>query len=151
MQKNTIAALVFFLSTIILGGFAYNYSQDNSYISIRVEGETAELALGVYKDVTTQERLTTMDWGTLNISESKTFDAYMKNEGNVPANVAIRTINWNPPNASECIFITWNDVVNTPLNPNRIRKIIFTCYVAYNVTYYNITKFSSEIIISLSQ
>jgi len=66
------------------------------------------LGVGVFKDVNFTVTVTQIDWGILEPGESKYFAAYVRNEGNVPIVLAMRTEEWNPPNALASINVTWD-------------------------------------------
>jgi len=65
------------------------------------------LGVGVFKDVNFTVTVTQIDWGMLEPGESKYFEAYVRNEGNVPIVLAMRTEEWNPLDASALINVAW--------------------------------------------
>jgi len=66
------------------------------------------LSVGVYKDVNFTVAVTQIDWGILEVGETKNFSAYIKNESNVPITLTMWTEDWNPTNASSFINVSWN-------------------------------------------
>lgn len=66
------------------------------------------LGVGVYKDINFTISVTEIDWGVLEAGETKNFNAYIKNESNVPISLAMSTENWEPINASSFINLAWN-------------------------------------------
>ena len=72
---------------------------------------------------------------------------YVRNEGNVAANISLATENWNPSNASNYMTLSWN-YDGQQLNPQEVAQITLTLNVSSSVQ--GIESFSFDIIISIS-
>jgi hypothetical protein len=72
---------------------------------------------------------------------------YVRNEGNVAANISLATENWNPSNASDYLALSW-DYDGRLLNPREVAQVTLTLIVSSSV--HGIESFSFDIIISIS-
>ena len=66
------------------------------------------VGVGIYKDINFTVSVTRIDWGIVEVGESKNFSAYIVNRSNVPITLSMTTENWTPVNASNFITLTWN-------------------------------------------
>jgi len=66
------------------------------------------LGIGVYKDVNFTVSVTEIDWGIIEPGENKSFNAYIKNESNVPITLTMQTEDWSPATASSFIDFSWD-------------------------------------------
>jgi len=76
----------------------------------RIENKAAVkvLGVGIYKDLNFTVSVTEIDWGTLEPGESKNVSAYILNESNVPLNLSMTSLDWQPINASDYMALSWN-------------------------------------------
>lgn len=108
----------------------------------------ATVGIGVYWDVTSTQKCTSIDWGTLSPGQNKTVTVYVKNEGESPITGSFNTSDWNPPEASNYITLQW-DFGGSPLQPGRVRETHFTLIVSQNITgietfYFTITVIGTQ-------
>ena len=66
------------------------------------------VGVGVYKDVDCTVSVTQVDWGVLEPGDMVAFDAYIKNESNVPITLTMYTEDWIPVNSSSFISLSWD-------------------------------------------
>jgi hypothetical protein len=66
------------------------------------------VGVGIYKDINFTVSVTQINWGIVEVGESKNFSAYIVNRSNVPINLSMKTESWSPVNASDFITLTWN-------------------------------------------
>ncbi len=66
------------------------------------------VGIGVYEDPGCTISVAQIDWGMVEPGDGATFDAYIKNESNVPITLTMYTENWNPANASNFISLSWD-------------------------------------------
>jgi hypothetical protein len=62
----------------------------------------------VYVDPELTVRLTEINWGSVEPGESKTFTAYIQNDGNSPITLSLDTESWVPAIASSMIQVSWD-------------------------------------------
>jgi len=75
-----------------------------------------------------------INWGTLQIGESRTVSFYLKSTTNVPIRLAFSTTDWNPPGIESYIRLSWN-YGRDPLSPGQ------TIFLTLTLN----TQFSSEV------
>jgi len=66
------------------------------------------VGVGIYKDLNFTVSVTEIDWGILEPGENRNVSAYILNESNVPLNLSMTTLDWQPVNASDYMTLSWN-------------------------------------------
>jgi len=66
------------------------------------------VGVGVYKDAERTVSVIEIDWGMVEPGDTAAFDAYIKNESNVPITLTMHTEDWSPLNASSFISFSWD-------------------------------------------
>jgi len=66
------------------------------------------VGIGVYEDPGCTVSVAQIEWGIVDPGDGATFDAYIKNESNVPITLTMYTEDWNPANASDFISLSWD-------------------------------------------
>ena len=69
---------------------------------------TASLELGVYRSQTSMQAVTQIDWGIVYPDDSRAYNLYLVNEGNVPCHLFLNATNWQPAQIREQITVTWD-------------------------------------------
>jgi len=108
----------------------------HSYGKIRVIG------VQVYADAGLTQILDHIDWGVLDPGENRSQPAWIKNIGNDAQKLVMWTEAWQPVNASDWIFLSW-DYGWTWIPANASIPVVFTLSVDSNIE--NITSFRFEI------
>lgn len=88
--------------------------------------------------------VTHIDWEDLTPNTEKDYHAFVVNNGSVPITLTLTTENWNPPEASNYISLTW-DYLGDKINPGQTHPIILTLTVSENPPF---TSFSFDIVIT---
>lgn len=86
--------------------------------------------------------ITNIDWGNLTPNSTITYNIVVANNGTVPVTLTFETENWNPPEISNYITVTWN-YDGVPLNPQSSKTIALILTVAENIN--GISSFSFDI------
>lgn len=105
----------------------------------------AHMPIAVYSDPQGNYTLSSIEWGTLEPAENKNVTCYVKNCDKTPLTLSFMTQNWNPPEASDYINLSWN-YDGRAVNASEIVEIIFTISVSANVP--DITDFSFDIVVA---
>jgi len=100
----------------------------------------------VYWDSDLTQPVAEIQWGKLEPNENKTVRIYVKSIANVPSTLNMTTENWQPPETSTYITLSWN-YNGIILNPNDVLPIDLTLMVSPEIT--GIATFSFDIIISI--
>lgn len=90
--------------------------------------KTTEVNISIYEDSACTLPLTSIDWGTLEVGETRTYTAYVLNSGVTPVEVSMSTSNWNPAEAPNTINVTW-DSENAVVNPEAVQQVAFSLTV----------------------
>ncbi len=70
-------------------------------------GTVKTMGVGVYWDSDCNNQVTSIDWGTVDPGSTKDVTAYIRNEGNAPETLSLETKNWDPPDASSYMSLSW--------------------------------------------
>jgi len=107
-------------------------------------GTVKAVGVRVYWDESCISRVTEIDWGFIEPAGLMNDTIFLRNEGKAPIVLSINTENWNPPEASEYITLSWNYTGQT-VDPGMILKATLTLVVSSNIT--GIRSFNFDIII----
>ncbi|MEM2969592.1 MAG: hypothetical protein QXR63_01495 [Candidatus Bathyarchaeia archaeon] len=141
--KPLAAILIAALFTIAIGVFAIlQYS-----VRINNQGTVKTMGVGVYWDQNCTNTITLIDWDIVEPGSINNVTVYLRNEGNMAANISMTTENWNPQNASNYLTLNWN-YNGQQLNPSEAVQVTLSLAVSSNVQ--GIENFSFNIIISIS-
>lgn len=83
--------------------------------------ETTE-QIGVYWDTNCENRVTSVDWGTLFPGQTQEFEVYVRNECNESLVLDLMTENWLPTVVGEDISLSW-DYAGCPICENQVKKM----------------------------
>jgi len=135
-----VIAIVILGCLIITVASAVYYS-----ITVQSRGKIKGIGVGIYADAEASIVVSEIDWGILEPGESVDLTVYIKNEGNVVANLTLTTEAWTPPEAEESIGLTW-DYDGTELDVSEIRCVTFT--LAIDPSIIGINEFSFDIVVT---
>jgi len=93
------------LSGFIIDNVRSLYQTSNTISSI---GTLKAIGIEVYQNENLTDRVTTINWGTLEPGDTKTCTIYVSNKGNFPLTLSLSSSNWNPPSASNYLTLTWS-------------------------------------------
>lgn len=113
--------------------------------AFRNVGTVKAVGVGVYWDAMCTQNVSLIEWGLLSPGESKKVTVYVKNEANTMATLSLSTGNWDPPNASDYIMLSW-DYAGQTLAPNAVLPVCLTLSVSPDI--WGIEDFSFDIIIT---
>ena len=113
-------------------------------MKVKSTGQIKGVGCEIYADEAGTMPVTEINWGILEPGEVKNLTVYIKNVGNVPANLSMHTETWVPSSAESFISFTW-DYDNTTLAVDQTLQVVFTLAVDPGIT--GIYEFSFDIII----
>jgi hypothetical protein len=93
------------LSGFIIANVQSLYQTSSTISSV---GTFKAIGIGVYWDDASTRRVNELDWGFLAPGSQKSFTVYVNNEGALPLTLSLSTSNWDPPEASNYLTLTWN-------------------------------------------
>jgi hypothetical protein len=144
-QRIALKPLAVLFSIVALTVVASGFIQ--SSVRIVGHGTVKAVGVGVFWDSNYTNPVSFIDWGMVEPGSMNNVTVYVRNEGNVAANISLATENWNPPNASDYLALSWN-YDGRPLNPLEVAQVTLTLTVSSSVQ--GIESFSFDIIISVS-
>lgn len=142
-----IAALALVLYTLSLSVLGPVVSAALRNRTISNTGSVQAIGVGVYWDQSCTDTVTSIDWGVLEPGMNVNRTVYIRNEGNVVANLSMATSNWNPADSANYITLVW-DYGDETLNVGEIIPVQLTLSVSFDIV--GITSFSFDITISAS-
>lgn len=145
MNKRKIAVSVGAAIVIIAIAAIVVYPFESTY-SVKASGKIVGLGVMIYEDETLSTVLTFLDWGVIEPGETKEIPCYIQSLSNVPAYLTFETSEWQPINASDYIFLSWN-YDNSTLQPYEAREVIFSLYVSEDIS--GIEEFSFSVTVGV--
>jgi len=122
--------------------YALTYPSPSTYV--RNVGTVKTLGVGVYWDSGCSQPVSSINWGMVEPGAVKTVTVYIKNEGNAPITLSLRTSNWNPPKVVDYISLSWN-YNSQAINANQAIKVTLSLFVLPNIQ--GVSVFSFDVII----
>jgi len=104
----------------------------------------ATAGLQVYADEGLTTVLTEISWGVLDPGQSRTFNAWVQNSGNVAQGLALSTEGWSPLGAGNSISLSW-DYGGAPLPAGASIPVVFTLSVSPSIS--GVSGFSFDVVI----
>jgi hypothetical protein len=144
-QRIALKPLAVLLSIVALTVLASGLTQ--SSVRIVGRGTVKAVSVGVFWDSNCTSPVSFIDWGIVEPGSINNVTVYVRNEGNVAANISLATENWNPSSASDYLALSWN-YDGRQLNPLEVIQTTLTLSVSSSVQ--GIESFSFDIIISVS-
>ena len=150
-NKNEVkvAAATIVLIAYVLGLSMLNQvgSLTQANTKIQNQGAMKTVGVGVYWDQALTNRVTSIDWGTLEPGSNVNKTVYIRNEGNAAAILSMTTSNWNPTSASTYLGLSW-DYSGQTIDVNAVVQVRLTLSASSSVS--GITSFSFDITIVAS-
>ena len=137
----TVAAFVLIaLIMFAMGVIASRWYETRVHTTGRIKG----VGVSIWADANATLGIETLYWGILEPGETKELSVYVRSEGNVPMNLAMRSELWEPVEAKDYITVLW-DAEGSSIQPGEIRGVTFTLVVSSDIT--GIDAFSFDIIV----
>jgi len=100
-------------------------------------------SLGIYRDQYCTQRITSIDWGTLNLGQTKQTVVFVRNEGSQKVYLDLKTANWDPADASDSLVFSSERTILV-VNARQVDKVTLRLYVSTKT--HDIDSFSFDII-----
>lgn len=105
-------------------------------------GSLKTVGVGVYFDTALTNKVSSIDWGVLDLGSNKNGTVYIRNEGNSAVSLTMNTANWNPSTTSNYMTLTWN-YGGQSVNVGAVIQVKLTLSVSASAA--GITNFSFDI------
>jgi hypothetical protein len=132
-------ATVIMACGLVMVLFAIGYSYESQISGTTIKNVSALQTVGVSIDQSS------IHWGIIGINASVNHQVTVTSTSNIPITLHMTTSNWNPPNCTEYMTLSWN-LEGIQLNPGASAPATFTLTVG-NVPNGAIVNFSFDITI----
>jgi len=102
------------------------------------------VGIGVYKDDSYTNGLSTIDWGTLEPGATQNYWTHTLNEGGSALTLSMSTDNWSPSTASDHLTSTWSFNNGQKIDLDEFVEVTLTLTVGEGIT--GITSFKFDLI-----
>lgn len=143
-SKVAIATLILVGYVLALSTLSQVMSSLQASTKVSNTGSLHTVGVGVYLDLPCANKVTSIDWGTLDPGSNVNKTVYIRNEGNAAATLSMSTSNWNPAAASSYMTLAWNYNGQT-LAVGQVVQVKFTLAASSSIT--GVTTFSFDITI----
>ena len=141
LKEKVVPVLV--VSCLILFVFLFLMMTDTISNVSAVEAD----GVGIYWDSSCSDKVSSIDWGALAPASAENIVVYIRNEIEDPACFVLSTNNWNPPEASRYLSLSWN-YSGDRVSPRETLQTTLTLSVSPSIE--GISTFSLHITITAS-
>lgn len=145
--KVLVATLLLVIFALALSMASLSMSPVQFNKTISNTGSITAVGVGIYWNQEGTNRVTSIDWGTLEPDSNKNVTVYIKNEEDSAVTLSLYTSNWNPSNTSDYVSLTW-DYGGQFINAEEIVQVTLMLSVSADIE--GITTFSFDITIIAS-
>jgi len=138
-------ALVIYTIVVSFIAVSVPYALLTTQRTIHGTGTIKGVGIGVYWDLQCTDATSSLDWGILEPGSQKNYTLYLKNQGNSVLTLNMASENWNPPDATNYMILTWN-CEGQQINPDEVTEFVITLSVSESVQ--GISAFSFDTVIS---
>ena len=107
-------------------------------------GKVRTVGVAIYSDSSISNPLSSINWGNLQPGVNATIDCYIHNTGETATVLTLETANWNPPEATTYIALTW-DYQDETVNVDEVIPVTLILMISEKIQ--EITHFFFDIII----
>jgi hypothetical protein len=138
-RRNVVKLILAITAVTLLSGILFGFIIDNvrslyqTSDTISSIGTLKSIGIEVYQNENLTESVTTINWGTLEPGDKKTYTIYVRNKGNFPLTLSMSTSNWNPPSASNYLTLTWN-YGGQAISAGEVVQVTLTLAVSPSIT-----------------
>ena len=118
-----------------------------SLVRIRNVGTIRAVGVDVYSDAELSTVLHEISWGVLDPGQSKTFNAWVQNSGNVAQSLVLSTEGWSPFGAGNSISLSW-DYGGVLISAGASIPVVFTLSVDPGIS--GVSGFSFDVVIQVT-
>ena len=143
MMKSHLVLTIMILvcAALLFGSAAYVQYM----VTIRNEANVSAIGVELFSDPDATQKLTLLDWGTMEVGTSKTTTIYAKNVETLDVTLSFSVSNWAPENMSTFAGLSWS-YSNEVIVPTQVLPINFTLAISQYVT--GVRNFSFDITIT---
>jgi hypothetical protein len=117
-----------------------------SAVTIRSKGAVETPGVGAYWYPSCNNSVSSLDWGVIGPGVQRNLTVYVRNEGNAPGILYLSAVDWDPPNASNYMTLSW-DYSGNPLEPNETIRVTLTLTISQDIQ--DIVDFNFDTVIGI--
>ena len=91
-----------------------------------------DISIETYLNSRCTERVSSIDWGSLEPGTNKTVTLFIKNKGKTPVTLSYYSSNWNPSEITNYLSLTW-DYTGQSIEFKETVQVTFTLHISENV------------------
>ncbi|MEM3378386.1 MAG: hypothetical protein QW674_05515 [Candidatus Bathyarchaeia archaeon] len=136
-------SLSMFIALILASSLSISQiAVDVSILNTGLINYNPNIKIGTYWDANCENKVSYINWGLLEPGSNKKISLYLRNEGEVPVMLKIKTINWHPSNVTDYINLI-SEYVNNIIEVNETVSVSFGINVSIDI--FEIKNFYFEI------
>lgn len=124
-RRIIILILITVLLTLIISTMISIFLSRNTNLDIPSVGNIRTIGVEAYWDLDGENKTETVEWDTIFPGLSKSILLYLKSVSNVETTLNLTALNWNPPNISDYLNLSWS-YYGTPLEPGEVIQVTIT-------------------------
>jgi hypothetical protein len=137
------ATLIICVSALSLVTPALSKKPDKTANDLPTNGAVdGDVGIETYWDSKCTQRVSSIDWGSLEPGANKTVTMFIKNKGKTQLTLSYYASNWNPSEIADYLALTW-DYTGQSIGFKEIIQVVFALYVSENAE--TIENFSFDI------
>jgi hypothetical protein len=138
IHRRVVFASIMCIFLVVILGFINSGT-------VAYAGSIGGVGVGIYWDQACTNRTLSLHWGLINPVSNNTLTVNIRNEGNSPASLWLKTSNWTPSAASDYMTLNWN-YSGIPLSADEVIPMELTLSISPTVS--GITDFSFDTVIT---
>jgi len=124
-KRTILLMLITVLITIVISAVIAIGLYRIANIQVPSLGTVKALGVEAYWDRNLENKIETIDWGTIQPGSSKNVTLYLQSISNIKTTLYLDTTNWNPQNISDYMNLSWN-YDGAPINPGEVTQVTLT-------------------------
>jgi hypothetical protein len=124
-RRIIIVILITVLLSLIISAMISILLSRFTNLAIPSVGNIRTIGVEAYWDLDGENKTGTVEWGTIFPGLSKSIILYLKSVSNVETTLNLTAINWNPPQISDYLNLSWS-YDGTPLEPGEVIQVTLT-------------------------
>jgi hypothetical protein len=124
-RRIIILILVTVLLTLVISATMSIVLSRFTNLSVPSVGNIRAIGVEAYWEFGGENKTEIVDWGTIFPGLSKNVTLYVKSVSNVETTLNLTAMNWNPPQISDYLNLSWS-YDGTPLEPGEVIQVTLT-------------------------
>jgi hypothetical protein len=136
--------MVLMVAAVLMGGMVAVLGL-TTQSTLRSTGSVKALGVSIFSDSACTKALSSVDWGMAEPGLVVNKIVYIKNTGDAPVTLSLRTANWNPTSAQTYMTLSWN-YNGQALNASLVVAVTLSLSISSSTQ--GVTSYSFDILIT---